>query len=430
MNPFASKDNVSKSLKTREQLERELQLRETQLSSLLNITQAINENVSSQGLFDMYRYFLSADMDVSKMALFTKNEGSWESVVSFNVEFPLDRPELIDNMLQYKQQHYITQNDSPVLQEFNLIIPVFHKNNAIAYTLIGDWVEPNDHESKTKFITTIANVIAVAIENKRLFKQQIEKERLAKEVELAEEVQQMLIPDSLPSERRFNMASIYQPHFNVGGDYFDYIPLSENRFIVCIADISGKGVAAAILMANFHAVLRLAVRKLKSLREIVIELNKNIYAITQSDKFITFFIGMIDLEAREIQYINAGHNPPMLLENDNLRRLDIGTTVLGAVPYLPEVETGRESYRDHTLLLSYTDGLIDIMNEKGERFEHERIEDFLRLNGHLTAHHFNQRLQEKLESFRNGQEYPDDVAILTCQITPVHKPETRALPVS
>jgi sigma-B regulation protein RsbU (phosphoserine phosphatase) len=428
MNPFASQDRVSKSHKSRDETERELQLRETQLSSLLNITQAINENVSSQGLFDMYRYFLSSDMDVSKMALFTKEDEEWKCVISFNVDFSLDRPELIENMLQYKQQHYITQNDTQLLQEFNLIIPVFHKNSAIAYTLIGDWVGPHDHESKLKFITTITNVIAVAIENKRLFKQQIEQERLAKEVELAEEVQQMLIPDTLPKEQRFNMASIYQPHFNVGGDYFDYIPLTENRFIVCIADISGKGVGAAILMANFHAVLRLAVRKLKSLREIIIELNKNIYAITQSDKFITFFIGLVDLEEQEIQYINAGHNPPMLLENNEIRRLEVGSTVLGAVPYLPVVETGRETYRGNALLLAYTDGLIDVTNEKGERFEHERIKDFVLKHGHCRAETFNRRLQRALEDFRGNQEYPDDVAILSCQITPARKLKPRAVP--
>lgn len=428
MNPFASQDRVSNSHKSRDETERELQLRETQLSSLLNITQAINENVSSQGLFDMYRYFLSSDMDVSKMALFTKEDEEWKCVISFNVDFSLDRPELIDNMLQYKQQHYITQNDTQLLQEFNLIIPVFHKNSAIAYTLIGDWVGPHDHESKLKFITTITNVIAVAIENKRLFKQQIEQERLAKEVELAEEVQQMLIPDTLPKEQRFNMASIYQPHFNVGGDYFDYIPLTENRFIVCIADISGKGVGAAILMANFHAVLRLAVRKLKSLREIIIELNKNIYAITQSDKFITFFIGLVDLEEQEIQYINAGHNPPMLLENNHIRRLEVGSTVLGAVPYLPVVETGRETYRGNALLLAYTDGLIDVTNEKGERFEHERIKDFVLKHGHCRAETFNRRLQRALDDFRGNQEYPDDVAILSCQITPARKLKPRAVP--
>lgn len=430
MNPFLSEDRGRKRDKSREQLERELQLRETQLSSLLNITQAINENVSSQGLFDMYRYFLSSEMDVSKMVLFTKEDDKWVSVISFNVDFPTDRPDLIENMLQYKQQHYITQNDAPILQEFNLLIPVFHKNSAIAYTLIGDWVGPHDHESKLKFITTITNVIAVAIENKRLFKQQIEQERLAKEVELAEEVQQMLIPDSLPKEQRFNMASIYQPHFNVGGDYFDYIPLSESRFIMCIADISGKGVGAAILMANFHAVLRLAVRKLQSLREIVIELNKNIYAITQSDKFITFFIGMVDLEAQEIQYINAGHNPPMLLENDVIRRLGVGTTVLGAVPYLPTVETGRETYRTNALLLAFTDGLIDVTNKDGQRFEHERIEQFVRTHGHCKAEVFNQRLQQVLEEFRGDQEYPDDVAILSCQITPVRTLQNQAVPVS
>lgn len=406
---------------SRDEMENELHLRQLQLRSLLTITQAINDNVSASGLFDMYKNFLAWEMEVERMALFTRVEEEWECVVSISVDYKLDHPAVIENLLQYNRLHTITKDDHPLVREFDILIPVYHKNNPIAYTLIGGFKDEEDLYNKIQFITTITNIISVAIENKRLFKQQIQQERLEKEIELAEEVQQMLIPDHLPSGKDFNIASIYKPHFNVGGDYFDYIPLDEDRFILCIGDISGKGVAAAILMANFQAILKVVIRKSDTLKNLVRELNKNVFEITKSDKFITFFIALVDLKKKEINYVNAGHNPPMVIENGSITPLEKGSTVLGAVPTLPNVRSGKYKFSDMTLLLAYTDGLTDLQNEEGEYFDHDKILAFLKENPDSNAHIFNKRLHERLEKFKGDKEYPDDIAILTCQITPERK---------
>lgn len=402
-------------------MENMLHLRQLQLRSLLTITQAINDNVSASGLFDMYKNFLAWEMEVDRMALFTKVEDDWQCVVSIHVDYEIDQDDVIENLLKYNRLHTITEEDHPLLREFDILIPVYHKNDPIAYTVIGGFKDREDLYNKIQFITTITNIISVAIENKRLFKHQLQQERLEKEIELAEDVQRMLIPDHLPSGDQFNIASIYKPHFNVGGDYFDYIPVDENRFILCIADISGKGVGAAILMANFQAILKVVIRKTESLQDIVKELNRNVFEITKSDKFITFFIALVDLKEKQIQYVNAGHNPPFISDNGNVRTLDKGSTVLGAIDELPSVECGNFKFSGQTLILAYTDGLTDLKNENGDYYDNNEIMEFMKENKDLNAHEFNNRLHQRLESFKGNKNYPDDIAILTCQITPETK---------
>src|SRR5690606_13130150 len=154
---------------------------------------------------------------------------------------------------QYKDVTPLYSAQNHIIAAFDFIVPVLHKDLAIAYVLLKDSRTTQD---RLNFITTITNIIAVAIENKRLFKRQIDQERYRKEVELASEVQKMLIPGKFPRRKNVELASIYRPHLNIGGDYYDFIETDENSFIFCIADISGKGVAAALLMANFQATLR------------------------------------------------------------------------------------------------------------------------------------------------------------------------------
>lgn len=413
---------------SRDELERDLHLRQLQLRSLLTITQAINDNVSATGLFDMYKNFLAWEMGVKKMALFSiSDEDQWDCVVTINVDYSLDDEVIIENLLEYNRLHTITEEDHPHLKEFDILIPVYHKNDPIAFTLIGGFEDEKNLYNKIQFITTITNIISVAIENKRLFKKQLRQERLQKEIELAEEVQQMLIPDHLPKEEQFNIASIYKPHFNVGGDYFDYIPVDDHRFVICIADISGKGVGAAILMANFQAILRVVIRKSNDMTQLVQELNTNVYEITKSDKFITFFIALIDLDKQEIQYINAGHNPPMLVEEQKITDLDRGCTVLGAVPKLPAIDVGTYHFTESVMLISYTDGLTDLKNDEQEYFDRKKLEVFIREHSMMSAEQFNRRLQQHLEQFRGNQVYPDDIAILTSQLYPKRKKVTEVL---
>lgn len=398
-----------------EKLEKELSLKELQIKSLLTITQAINDNVSAEGLFNMYRSFLSWEMGIEKMILFVKGSNEWSNATSINVEEKYTQ-ELIKQCLSFKRLHTIKESDNIYLKLFDIVIPVFHKNNPIAYALIGGIKEKDDIYNKIQFITTITNIIAVAIENKRLFKRQIKQERLNKELELAKEFQEMLIPENIPKSEFYEVNTFYKPHFNIGGDYIDFMKFSEDRFAVVIADISGKGVAAALLMSNFQAMLQSLIFQYRDLETFVFALNQAVYRITRSDKFITFFIAEIDVKRRTMSYINAGHYPPILINNGDLILLDQGSTVIGAFENLPFLKEQRLEINSDSMLFCFTDGLVDLKDDQGNYFDEEKVKEFMLKNRNLSAQKFNTKLVEELERFKGNEEYVDDIAILTTKI--------------
>jgi len=398
-----------------EKLEKELSLKELQIKSLLTITQAINDNVSAEGLYKMYSNFLSWDMGIEQMALFIQNKDDWRCECQINYKRKSHKA-LVKELLKYERLHTVKEDDQEILQSFDIIIPVYHKKEPIAYSLIGGIKDKEDLYNKIQFITTITNIIAVAIENKRLFNRRLEQEQLKKEIELASEVQKMLIPESLPDYKNYQIASIYKPHSNIGGDYLDYIEFDKNKFAFCIADISGKGVPAALLMANFQAIVQSLIHQYRDLETFVFALNQAVYRITRSDKYITFFIAQIDLKKKTLTYINAGHYPPLLASGKDVIRLSEGCTVIGAFEKLPDIKEETIQLKKDTIILSFTDGLADLRNLKGEFFEDDRIEGFLRKNTELNVHDFNDKLLKEIDSFKEDTEYVDDIAIMTCKI--------------
>jgi len=157
--------------------------------------------------------------------------------------------------------HNLDADDHLLLKEFDVVIPVMHKKSPLAYVFIGGFEENEDMYNKVQFITTLAS-----------------------------EMQRMLIPAELPHGNKYEFSSIYKPQLGVGGDYFDVIQFDEDRIAFCVGDISGKGVAAALLMANFQANFHSLIRKQYPLDDFVKALNESVLRITHSEKFITFFV--------------------------------------------------------------------------------------------------------------------------------------------
>ncbi len=408
---------MSRELLILEKLEKDLSLKQLQIKALLTITQAINDNIAADGLFNMYKSFLSWEMGIEYMVLFVKNNNSdkWEAPTSINVEQEKIK-KLIPLILPYNRLYTIKEEDPKELHKFDVIIPVYHKESSIAYALIGGIRDKEDLYNKIQFITTITNIIAVAIENKRLFKQQMNQVKLQREMELASEVQQMLIPSETPKSKYFEMHSIYLPNFNVGGDYLDYVKLDENKYALCIADISGKGVAAALLMANFQAMLQSLIYQFRDLETFVFALNESVYKITKSDKFITFFIAEIDFETKKMRYINAGHFPPVLYQNGEIMELKSGTTVIGAFDKLPFINEESLELSSGASLFCFTDGLVDLKNDEGNYFGEDKIIDFVKKNHIHSPEKMNELLMKEINKFRGTQEFVDDIAILTTKL--------------
>lgn len=398
-----------------EDCERQLFLKQLQINRLLDITQAINNNVKAEGLFEMYKSFLSWELGVRKLALFIPDIGTWRCVVSEGIEqIELEHGGI--NTLLASFGNTLTKlekNKHPMAKNFDMVIPVFHKEKPIAYAFIGGY-DAADF-SKVQLITTITNITAVAIENKRLFKRQIEQERFNHEMTLAGEMQRSLVPDKLPQNELFEVSSIYKPHFGVGGDYYDCFHYKENRYIFIVADISGKGLAAALLMANFQANLHAILRSAETPEEFVRQLNKAVWRVTKSERYITMFVCDFDTETRRLRYINAGHMPPVLITKKETLLLKKGCTILGFFKKLPTLEVGEMIVDDEALLLIFTDGITDIRNPIGADFNEDVLAQFMKDNQNLSARRFNEKLMERIEDFKGDEEFPDDITVLTAR---------------
>lgn len=405
-------------LKTREEiLETKLTLQQLQFNRVLEITQAINNNIAIADLFNLYRGLLTWEMGIKKFALYTRKNEVWSCATSAGIEVE-DLKENIEAYLpKYQRRQSIDEPTHPLLQHFSFVVPVYHKEYAIAYTFLGsdslDDLDSQGYDPIT-LISAITNVIAVAIENKRLFKRQLDQERLKREMELAVQVQNMLIPSELPNNERYEFAGIYQPHEGVGGDYYDFFEVGGGEVAFCIADISGKGIAAALLMSNFQANLQTLVhRKYLSVKKFTNRLNSLVLRTTQGDKFITFFIARYHVRKKRLRYLCAGHNPPFMYTQGKIQRLDKGCTILGAFPKIPVIEFGEIFLEDDALFLLYTDGLTDLQNENDDYFDDAKVEAFIQNNSSLPVEKFNNKLMEEVNAFKGTRSFPDDISVLT-----------------
>ncbi len=409
---------IKKDLSIKKQLEREVSLKQLQINCLLTITQAINDNVSAEGLYKMYNSFLSWEMGVKKMALYINEEDKWICTSSIGISEELEKIDISNRLHKYNRLKKLEDDkDSLLFQEFDLIIPVLHKDIPITYAFIGGFDEEEDMYNKVRFITTITNIVAVAIENKRLFRKQVEQEKLKHEMGLASEMQQTMVPTVLPKNAHYELSSIYKPHLGgVGGDYFDCIELSEDKFTFCVADISGKGLAAALLMANFQACFHTLITKKSAMDVFVMDLNEALFRITKGDRFLTFFVAEYDRKTRELSYVNSGHNPPVMAMGNKIYNLDKGSTILGSFEQLPAVEVGKIILDENAILLSFTDGLTDIQNDKSEYLQESLLYEFTLKNYELSTDEFNKKLEKYIVDFKGEGDYPDDLTVLTCKI--------------
>jgi sigma-B regulation protein RsbU (phosphoserine phosphatase) len=395
--------------------EKLLHLKELELNSLLEITQAINSNLPEEALYKIYHFTLIANLNINKLALFVFDE-DWSCKVNYGTEKSFKNQSVTPDILAITKIAEI-KNDLPGFNEFDKIIPISHKTTVLAYVLISsNNKENNAEEVNTSFIQTFTNIIIVAIENKKLARKELAQQAFRKEMEIAKEVQSFLFPKNLPNNDRVHVKASYHPHDSIGGDYYDYIKLSNDSFLICIADVSGKGIPAALLMSNFQASLRTLVRQTKDLKQIVEELNFIILDNAKGERFITFFIAVFDLVNNKIKYINAGHNPPMLLAKGEAVLLDKGTTILGVFNKLPFVNEQEIELPHDSLLFAYTDGLTETATEEGDEYGPEKLQSYLLQQDVKEEDKLHSNLYEELMKYKGKARFPDDITYWSCRI--------------
>ena len=368
-----------------------LKLYSFKLNALLEITQAINENLSIEELLNRYKAILSQELSIGKIVIYKLND-HWETILTSGLtKNELSDVSVEEDLLHIKNITFVTASPYIKLKSFDIIIPVITQDTPLAFVLIGDIDEEAEGISPTikhlHFIQTISNVIIVAIENIRLFNESLRQEAMKKEMELASRMQNMLIPENhtLPKNEHINITSFYHPHYSVGGDYYDCIMLNDNELGFCIADVSGKGISAAILMSNFQANLRALFTDEISIEQLVTKLNERVMSSAKSEKFITLFVGKYTISTHEVQYINAGHNPPILFEKvqGKLSMLKKGCVGMGMLDDIPVIEKGVITIKEPSKIFCYTDGLVELVDDEGVEFGTEKIEKHLSNTGSI-----------------------------------------------
>lgn len=390
-----------------------LQVKNNQMNALLEATKAINDNVTTEGLYQIYKYTLHEQLRVKDIALFMFNQ-AWKRVVwqREQQDYYIPIQSYFEN---YKTAKELSPSEQQIFGDFKYIIPVYHKQEPLALALLGEIEEDVIHKKNEllEFTQIFTNIITVAVENKRLFKKEVEKKQFDKELDLASKVQGMLIPKKLPKNNMYEFAGLYLPFKGIGGDYYDVIHINKDEFVFCIGDISGKGVAAALVMANLQAYLN-ATLGLGYKKEVLIErLNQKIYSITNGDNFITLFIAKYNIITRELEYLNAGHVPPILIHDDKAELLEKGCTLLGIFEELPSIQFGSITIQPNTTIVSFTDGLTEMENDEGEQFGFDKLLKFIKANYRLGPEIFNKILYDYVSKYKGNVLFNDDISVLT-----------------
>src|ERR1700744_5001474 len=401
-----------------DELIRLLLKRQSELNSLLEVTRAINKNISTPVRIQMLEVIMQNYLQVGKLRFLIEHEGSFVCISSYGGEIESTKllHQACKKLSKVRAPESLVRHEDALLKKYDYFIPFHHKTKALAYALIGDFNTTDEMlNNDLNFIQTLINVIVVALENKKLFRERMESERFKREMELAQEVQNMLIPLRLHKETAVEIGAKYFPHQNIGGDYFDFIRVNEDEFLWCIADVSGKGISAALLMANFQASLRAWATVEDDLTNIVERLNKIVLNNTKGERFITLFLAKYNQKTRLLSYINAGHNPAILYSKGEAIHLKLGSTMIGVFDELPFINQGEIDIDPGSLIFNYTDGLTDYESQGPKLWDEEKLHSFLLQHGNHTPDKLNDMLLEHVNQVTRGKAI-DDITVLTLRI--------------
>lgn len=293
-----------------------------------------------------------------------------------------------------------------------IAVPIVSNNQVIgAFNLESDR-RAAFSASDAALLEFFATVAALSIEKALLLRQVLEKQRMEQQLALARMVQGALLPSRPPRVAGYDLAGTNIPTGEVGGDYFDYIPLEDGKLLLAVADVSGKGVPAALIMATFRAALRTALQSDRGLLRLAETLDGVLRASCDPARFVTAVLGLLDPREGTLSYVNCGHNPPMRIrQGDEREDLDAGRVVLGALD-CDAAEFGRTVLLPGDILVFYTDGVTEVTDAEGEEFGPERLEALVRERPGASARDMVHAVVEAARAFAGHDRFDDDFTLV------------------
>ncbi len=400
---------------------RELDSRINRLNSLFELSKEFGLFSESTKVAKLLVYSVIGQFLVSKFAVVLFNGESTQILESKYKTNDLISIIRKYNIFQIKasENRELIKEKYPEVERFGieLIVPMQLQGQTKGLIFLGKRINNMDYSgSDVEFIYSVGSLAIISLENKRLFKEELEKQKMEEELELAKEIQKNLLPRSFPKFNNFEIAATNISSRQVGGDYYDIIKFDDRSFAVAIADVSGKGVPAALLMANIQAFLKTICRQGMKIDKATELINDLLSENITDGRFITFFWGILNDEESSIQYVNAGHNPPLLIRNGKIQKLEKGGMILGVMKTTTPYLTEKVQLQAGDALLMFTDGITEAMDTNRNEFSDERLEQLAVKLYKKSAPDIISSIQSEVQNFSKGAVQSDDITLMVIKV--------------
>jgi phosphoserine phosphatase RsbU/P len=389
-----------------------LELKRQEAEAMLQIVRSDVVNLSPRAWIDIVVSTIRRQLGVRRLQLITNIGGRFIKWSNFGF------PEYDDDFYRILVScRGITEPSFDRFQDLmyigvEYIIPLGRRDYPDAWFLIADFAESEAEVSNDLiFIETAGNIMIISLKNKYLYEERLDRQRLERDLEVASEIQRQSMPKPLEGHPLLDVVARSQPHQQIGGDFYEWVPTNQDELYICIGDAAGKGIPAALVISNIHASLRVLIETSDNMRDLVLMMNNVISRITNKQHFATLFIGKINLVERTITYINAGHIPPVLLSGGELVELNTGTIPLGILE-LPYVHSGVAAFNPGDTLLMITDGVTEQEDQAGNFFGADRVKIAMQSGGRKGSQHLLDHLLTEVYRFANGTPISDDMTMM------------------
>ena len=418
----------SHSIAELESVNRKLDRKVQELNTLFELGKEFGVLLDSEKLIRLLVFSLLGQVGVNRYVICIR-EGADMRIVASRLDGRNPQEELLGSLGRLKNpvpvdEMLVLNGRDPrlLLKELGVavVVPLHLKGESrglilLGQKLSGEQFSPGDLE----FLSSLGNLAMISLDNARLFQEAIEKQKMEDELVIAREIQKGLLPDILPPIPGIELAAANISSRQVGGDYYDVIPVDTSRSLIAIGDVSGKGTPAALLMANLQAAIRALVPLELSLGGLTGRVNDLMCRNTGGNKFVTFFWGIFDHRTLSLRYVNAGHNYPMLLRSDGtLDRLDRGGMILGVVPTTQPYEEALVQLVQGDILVLFTDGVSEAMDGHGEEYGEARLEAVVRSANALSAQDILGAIHRGVVSHAGGTPQSDDITLMVLRAIP------------
>lgn len=400
---------------------RKLDTKVNQLSSLFDLSKEFSGILKIEMISKLLTFSIIGQLLVSKYAVVTYQDNTINVLNSKideeNLKSAINNCKILSSG-QVLLQDEIIKNYKPVADlGIELVIPMKIKNETKGLILLGKRGNDNSYlQSDIEYISSIGSLAIISIENLHLFEETLEKQKIEKDLETAKNIQQSLLPGHIPSSKHFEIAAYSKPAKQVGGDYYDLIKLDSDRILMAIGDVSGKGVQAALLMANLQAFLKSIVKQNIPLPEASNLINDLVSDNTTLGNFITFFWGILNDITKELTYVNAGHNPPYLIRDKKIINLKTGGMLLGVMQTIIPYKSESIKLNTGDIIILFTDGITEAMNDKNDEYSNKRLENLIIKLHDKSAGQILDNLIKDVKRFTGNAEQSDDITIVVIKV--------------